>query len=189
MPAFFRRRAGGARNPSRERRYMQIRIFLIYIYFLYKRVSQIRRVFWPGPARPMIRCSRPVNSGTRFSPFLRGIALAQSPTRRLLTTRRLFACFHILRLLPFCIRSGSLEHSRFTPSAIRIREGTAAAEAMPRRRPRPQRGERRIDVAIDHFAKYGFAEPQIRKVIEDLLQVPVAPLPQKYFLASCHRVA
>ena len=56
------------------------------------------------------------------------------------------------------------------------------AEAM--RRPRPKRGERRIDAATDHLAQYGFAKPQIRNVIHDLLQVAVAPLPQKSCLAS-----
>jgi hypothetical protein len=64
--------------------------------------------------------------------------------------------------------------------------GPQKVETM--RRPRPERGERRIDAAIDHLAQYGFAKPQIRKVINDLLQVAVAPLPQKFSLASCHRV-
>ncbi|CAD6213607.1 unnamed protein product [Miscanthus lutarioriparius] len=39
------------------------------------------------------------------------------------------------------------------------------------RRPRPKRGERRIDAATDHLAQYGFAKPQIRNVIHDLLQL------------------
>ncbi|KAG0548584.1 hypothetical protein BDA96_01G178900 [Sorghum bicolor] len=38
-------------------------------------------------------------------------------------------------------------------------------------RPRPKRGERRIDAAIDHLAQYGFAKPQIRKIINELLQL------------------
>ncbi|XP_066325510.1 uncharacterized protein [Miscanthus floridulus] len=38
-------------------------------------------------------------------------------------------------------------------------------------RPRPKRGERRIDAAIDHLAQYGFAKPQIRKIINNLLQL------------------
>ncbi|PUZ70017.1 hypothetical protein GQ55_2G185500 [Panicum hallii var. hallii] len=37
-------------------------------------------------------------------------------------------------------------------------------------RPRPRRGERRIDAAIDHLAQYGFPRPQIRKIINNLLQ-------------------
>ncbi|KAG2642205.1 hypothetical protein PVAP13_2KG262000 [Panicum virgatum] len=37
-------------------------------------------------------------------------------------------------------------------------------------RPRPKRGERRIDAAIDHLAQYGFRRPQIRKIINNLLQ-------------------
>nr|CAB3456629.1 unnamed protein product [Digitaria exilis] len=36
---------------------------------------------------------------------------------------------------------------------------------------RPRRGERRIDAAMDHLAAYGFPKPQIRKVINDLLQL------------------
>ncbi|ONM06939.1 uncharacterized protein [Zea mays] len=47
--------------------------------------------------------------------------------------------------------------------------GPQKVETM--RRPRPERGERRIDAAIDHLAQYGFAKPQIRKVINDLLQL------------------
>ena len=73
----------------------------------------------------------------------------------------------------------------FTPSAVSM--GTAAADAM--RRPRPKRVKRRIDAAIDHLAQYGFAEPQIRNIINNLLQLAVAPLPQKSCMASCHRVA
>ena len=73
----------------------------------------------------------------------------------------------------------------FTPTAISM--GTAAADAM--RRPRPKRVKRRIDAAIDHLAQYGFAEPQIRNIINNLLQLAVAPLPQKSCMASCHRVA
>ncbi|PUZ70016.1 hypothetical protein GQ55_2G185500 [Panicum hallii var. hallii] len=38
-------------------------------------------------------------------------------------------------------------------------------------RPRPRRGERRIDAAIDHLAQYGFPRPQIRKIINNLLQL------------------
>ncbi|KAG2642206.1 hypothetical protein PVAP13_2KG262000 [Panicum virgatum] len=38
-------------------------------------------------------------------------------------------------------------------------------------RPRPKRGERRIDAAIDHLAQYGFRRPQIRKIINNLLQL------------------
>ncbi|PWZ58359.1 hypothetical protein Zm00014a_001492 [Zea mays] len=38
-------------------------------------------------------------------------------------------------------------------------------------RPRPKRGERRIDAAIDHLSQYGFAKPQIRKIINNLLQL------------------
>jgi hypothetical protein len=49
-------------------------------------------------------------------------------------------------------------------------------------RPRPKRGERRIDAAIDHLAEYGFPKPRIRKIIKNLLQVAVAPLPQIFFL-------
>ncbi|OEL22831.1 hypothetical protein BAE44_0016150 [Dichanthelium oligosanthes] len=36
--------------------------------------------------------------------------------------------------------------------------------------PRPRRGERRIDAAIDHLAQYGFPKLQIRKIINGLLQ-------------------
>ncbi|CAD6342091.1 unnamed protein product, partial [Miscanthus lutarioriparius] len=43
------------------------------------------------------------------------------------------------------------------------------------RRPRPKRVKRRIDAAIDHLAQYGFAEPQIRNIINNLLQLAVAP--------------
>ncbi|ONM06935.1 hypothetical protein ZEAMMB73_Zm00001d033190 [Zea mays] len=50
--------------------------------------------------------------------------------------------------------------------------GPQKVETM--RRPRPERGERRIDAAIDHLAQYGFAKPQIRKVINDLLQTQEA---------------
>ncbi|KAL6639708.1 hypothetical protein ACP70R_022530 [Stipagrostis hirtigluma subsp. patula] len=38
-------------------------------------------------------------------------------------------------------------------------------------RPRPRRGERRIDAAIDHLAGYGFPKPNIRKTINNLLQL------------------
>ncbi|XP_066336181.1 uncharacterized protein [Miscanthus floridulus] len=39
------------------------------------------------------------------------------------------------------------------------------------RRPRPKTVKRRIDAAIDHLAQYGFAEPQIRNIINNLLQL------------------
>jgi hypothetical protein len=79
------------------------------------------------------------------------------------------------------------ERGAFRIHSLRHQEGTAAAEAMGR--PRPKRGERRIDAAIDHLAQYGFAKPQIRKIINELLQVAVSPLAQKSFLESCRRVA
>lgn len=49
-------------------------------------------------------------------------------------------------------------------------------------RPRPSRGERRIDAAIDHLAEIGFPRPQIRKVINDLLKVTPSPLLRRLFI-------
>jgi hypothetical protein len=52
------------------------------------------------------------------------------------------------------------------------------------RRQRHKRGERRMDAAIHHLAQYGFAKPQIRKIINDLLQVDVPPLAHKSFFRA-----
>ncbi|XP_062199649.1 uncharacterized protein LOC133902089 [Phragmites australis] len=38
-------------------------------------------------------------------------------------------------------------------------------------RPRPKRGERRIDAAIDHLAEYGFPKTLIRRTINNFLQL------------------
>ena len=55
-------------------------------------------------------------------------------------------------------------------------------------RPRPKRGERRIDAAIDHLAQYGFPRPQIP---QDHQQPPTGscllPFQESFFFfASCN---
>ena len=60
---------------------------------------------------------------------------------------------------------------------------------MGRRRPKKKEG--RIDGIIDNLAQYGFPRTQIRKTVNDLLQV-AACSPSKnlfFFFASCNPLA
>ena len=73
-------------------------------------------------------------------------------------------------------------------SALEVQASANSSLPLEYVLPVPPAKGRLMDAAIDHLAQYGFAEPQIRNIINNLLQVAVAPLPQKSFLESCRRV-